>query len=265
MPANRTQRNYSVPALDKGLDILEALAVAGTPQTLADLARTLDRTSSEIFRMITVLEKRAYIAREPVSGGYRLTLKLFELSHTHSPVDQLLRAALPHMHALAESIRESCHLSILHRGQLLVIAQAESPEPVRLSVEVGDLHAPLDTASGRLLAAFLAAEQQSAFLAADRLYARMRAPERKALLADLREIRETGWFLTYSKRRTGVDIAVIVGNPRIGVASALGVPILPGGRSEGQERKLVPAIVRTADAITASLGMNREEDSGGAG
>ncbi|MGI9071598.1 MAG: hypothetical protein ACR2JB_09865 [Bryobacteraceae bacterium] len=55
--------------------------------------RFLGRTSSELFRMIDALEKRSYIVRDPVSGGYRLTVKLYELAHTHSPVDELLRAA----------------------------------------------------------------------------------------------------------------------------------------------------------------------------
>jgi len=128
---------YFVPALEKGLDTLEALAVAKVPQSLTDLARTLNRTSSELFRMISVLEKRAYIARDPVSEGYHLTLKLYELAHTHSPVDQLLKAAALPMQELAETIQESCHLCVLNGPMLTVIAQAESPEPVRLSVEVG--------------------------------------------------------------------------------------------------------------------------------
>ena len=37
----RTPPSYQVPALDKGLDILELLAAAGKPLTLADMARAL--------------------------------------------------------------------------------------------------------------------------------------------------------------------------------------------------------------------------------
>ena len=107
-----------VPALEKGLDVLEALASAPDPQTLTELARALDRSSSVLFRIIDALEKRAYIARDPVSGTYHLTLKLYELAHTHSPVDQLLKAATFPMRVLADTIHESCHLSVLAHGKL---------------------------------------------------------------------------------------------------------------------------------------------------
>jgi DNA-binding IclR family transcriptional regulator len=46
------------------MDVLEALAVARRQQTLAQLARTLNRTSSELFRMIDALENRFCIVRD---------------------------------------------------------------------------------------------------------------------------------------------------------------------------------------------------------
>src|SRR5215471_8115325 len=87
------QSNYYVPALEKGLDILETLAASSRPLSLADLSRTLQKTSSEIFRMVDTLERRHYIIRDTVTGGYRLSMKLYELSHMHSPVEHLMRAA----------------------------------------------------------------------------------------------------------------------------------------------------------------------------
>src|SRR2546423_542389 len=84
---------YQAPALDKGLDILECLAVQAVPLTQAQLAQALGRGASELFRMLTVLERRGYIQRDPLSGAYSLTLRLYELSRTHSPYQGLLRAA----------------------------------------------------------------------------------------------------------------------------------------------------------------------------
>jgi hypothetical protein len=63
------------------------------------------------------------------------------------------------------------------------------------------------------------------------------------------------YYLAYSTRRTSIDISCLVGNPQVGVAAALGVPILPSGRNEGRERKLIPAIRKQADRITAVLGL----------
>ena len=251
----KTQSEYFVPALEKGLDVLEALAIAGTPQTLAELARILNRTSSELFRMIDALEKRSYIVRDPLSGGYELTLKLYQLAHTHSPVDHLLKAAYQPMRNLSEAIHESCHLSVLDRGRLLVVAQAESPEPVRLSVEIGDRPSPLDTTSGALLIAFLKPDRQESFLAGDASYTKLSAAKRKALHADFEKIRADGFYLAYSTRRTGIDISCLIGNPDVSVTAALGVPFLPGGRNEGKERKLLPLLQKCARRVTESLGL----------
>jgi DNA-binding IclR family transcriptional regulator len=205
--------------------------------------------------MLNALERRTYIARDPVSEGYHLTLKLYELAHTHSPVDQLLKAAMIPMRELAEKIHESCHLCVLNGSMLVVIAQAESPEPVRLSVEVGDRAHPLHTASGRVLAAFLDPTQQGPFLSADVTYMAMTKKGRRDLAIQLEQIRKDGYLLATSTRRTGLDASCIIGNPQSGVLAALGVPFLAGSGNEGNEHKLIPTIQGCSEHITASLGL----------
>jgi DNA-binding IclR family transcriptional regulator len=253
----RTPPSYQVPALEKGLNALEALAAAKAPQSLTELARTLNRTSSELFRMITVLERRGYIARDPLADGYHLTLKLYELAHTHSPVDQLLKAAALPMQRLAESIEESCHLCVLNGPRLTVIAQAESPEPVRLSVEVGYQAQPLTTVSGRLLVAFLNREEQETFLKADPFYRKLSARRRQSVREELEKIRHDGAHMASSSRRTGIDVSCLVGNPQTGPLAALGVPFIAGGANEGKERRLIGVIQQHANRITRSLGLSR--------
>lgn len=252
----KAEPDYFVPALEKGLDILEALSVAVTPQTLADLARRLERTPGELFRMVDALEKRTYISRN-LSGGYELTLKLYELAHTHSPIEKLLNAAQMPMRDLANRIHESCHLSVLNRESLLVIAEVESPDPIRLSVEVGHRQRPLESVSGRLLLAFLDPKDRNAYLAADEAYVRLNVRRQRALLRELEQLRETGVHVGNSSRRTGVDISCFVGNPQVGISAVLGVPVIAGGVNEGKERALIPDIRKHAQAITASLGLQR--------
>lgn len=256
----RKKQKYAVPALDKGLDILEALAAARAPQSLTELAHGMRRTPSELFRMLNVLERRVFIARDPASERYHLTLKLYELAHTHSPVDQLLRVCMTPMYELAETIHESCHLSVLNGPVLVVVAQAQSPEPVRLSVEVGDRVAPLSSASGRLLAAFLDPAERAPLLDADSSCKTKR--KRAILIAELARIRRDGYLLAGSTRRAGLDLSCIVGNPRVGVTAALAVPFLPGSANSGKERKLIPAVQACAARITTALGLTSTNENG---
>ncbi len=246
---------YFVPALEKGLDVLEALASAPVPLSLTELARTLDRSSSVLFRIIDALEKRSYIVRDPVSGAYRLTLKLYELAHTHSPVDGLLRASLFLMRELADTIHESCHLSVLAYGKLVLVTEELSPDRVRISVEVGSQVNPLPFVSGRLLISFLNPEVQATFLDADPDFRAMNRAQRERLRAELKETRRRGYAMMKSVSRTGVDLAAIVGNPDIGVTAALAITFLAGGRNEGREQDSLPALRKCAERITRALGL----------
>jgi len=239
--------SYPVPALDKGLDIIEALASAAVPQSLTELAERLGRSGSELFRMLNCLERRGYLARDADSTRFSLSLKLFILAHAHSATEKLLRAARGPMRALTEGCRESCHLSVLHRARLLVVAQEESPEPVRLSVEVGGVFDVARTASGRLLLAHLGTEQRDGLL--DPTARRRRARQ-------LAAIRRTGISAADGETIRGIrDLAVLVGTPGTGAMAALAISRLtrPGQRKD--EAALLAALRSAAAAITKSLGL----------
>jgi len=260
--SKKTPPNYSVPALDKGLDVLEALAAASSPQTLTDLSRTLNRSSSVLFRILDAIEKRAYIARDPISGAYHLTLKLYELAHTHSPVDHLLKAAALPMRELADTTHESCHVAVLAFGKLVVIAQELSPDRVRVSVEVGSQAPPLRTVSGRLLVAFLDPGAQQAFLDSDPDYAAMSRAKKDALREELAKIRGDGFTMARSESTLGTDLAAVVGNPEMGAIASLAIPGLAGGRNQGKERELLVPLRATAGRITAALGLKQSMTAG---
>ncbi|TGX55708.1 IclR family transcriptional regulator [Sphingomonas gei] len=260
-PAAEEKRlKYSVPALEKGLDILEFLSDQAVPMTQAQLARALSRQPGELFRMLACLEGRGYLHRDPAAGGYSLTLRLFELSRTHSPHEALLRAARPLMRTLADEIRESCHLSVLHRGELVVLAQEESPEPFRLSIEVGSRHSPMRTTSGRVLLAALDDEQRAEVLGRQREWKAMPAADKRAFEARLDAIRETGVDQSVGERFAGsADIGVLVGRPGASITAALTVArLVDAGSNDGLDRVRGP-LVQCAAAISHDAGLGAVE------
>lgn len=127
---------YSAPALEKGLDILELLASEALGLTQAVIAQRLDRSTAEIFRMLSVLERRGYLIRHP-DGSYQLSMRLFELAHQHPPLQRLLNVALPAMQELSQLTRQSAHLVIHFARRILVVAQVDSPEPMGFGVRLG--------------------------------------------------------------------------------------------------------------------------------
>jgi DNA-binding IclR family transcriptional regulator len=215
---------YAVPALDRGLDILEALSTSPTPLSLTDLARQLDHPPSCLFRLLTRFEKRRYVVREAESGKYALSLKLFELSHTHSPVENLMKAAAGPMRELAAQVEESVHLSVLSHARLIVLLDIGSPARVRLSIEAGSQFSPVATTSGRLLLAYLAPQELEAVLSKDEEFRALSANDREQFHKDLVVIRRKGYAVASSPERAGLkDVSVLVGNPEIGQTAALAI------------------------------------------
>jgi DNA-binding IclR family transcriptional regulator len=180
---------YRAPALAKGLDILELLASAAGGCSQVEIAKMLGRTTPEIFRMLVVLRQRGYV--ELTEGDrYCLTTKLFEIAHRHPPIRRLTEIAGEAMQKLANNINQCIHLCILHSGKLLVIAQVDCPDNNINTVRLGAQIPIYDSASGRVLAAFL---DQSAL---DNLLAMAGdspADRRERFLSDLPVVREAGY------------------------------------------------------------------------
>jgi len=247
---------YAVPALEKGLDLLEALAAQPEPRSQSDLARALGRSPSEIFRMLACLERRGYIVKEPASGRYRLTLRLYELAHTHTPVDHLLHAAEGPLRDLARRVRESVHLSVLSDGRLLVLSQVESQNRTRVSVEVGAKFPVVRTASGRILLAHLSQDELRALLARDEEWGRLGAAARDRFLGDLLRIRRDGLYQGKSDLTHGIrDVAAFVGNAQVGIAAAVCVPSLVAIGKPRPISEIRAAVRDCASAITRQLGL----------
>jgi len=222
------ESKYQAPALDKGLDILEYLSSHSIPLSQTEIAIGIDKTPNEIYRMLMSLESRGYILRDEISGKYRLSLKLFYLSHRHSPVDELRKAAQYPLEDLAHKVRQSCHLSILYMDQLMVIIHAKSPGPIALSIEEGNLFPLPLTASGKVLLAYMPDLEKQNILKTNQIFKKYAKNEKEAFLSSLLEIHQTGSYTRTSDLAEGVtDISVPVGiQNNTGIIACLTVSML---------------------------------------
>jgi DNA-binding IclR family transcriptional regulator len=155
MTKRDSKRYYPTPALEKGLDILELFASTPEGLTVSEAARRLNRTVSEIFRMILCLEQRGYLAQSPNKERYHLTLRLFRLAQEHPPTKRLVTEALPVMHWLSHELRQSCHLGIIDGGHVVILAQVDSPESTGFYVKMGSKVDLMHAATGHVILAHL--------------------------------------------------------------------------------------------------------------
>ena len=148
------KRQYQTPALEKGLDILELFASTPGGLTVSEVARFLNRTVSEIFRMLLCLEQRGYLAQSENRERYHLTLRLFRLAQEHPPTKRLVTEALPIMHGVAHDLRQSCHMGVVDGGHVVILAQVDSPESTGFYVKMGSKVDLMHAATGHVILAY---------------------------------------------------------------------------------------------------------------
>lgn len=140
-----TQGKYSAPALGKGLDILEFLAGSEGRITLTDLATALNKSVSEIFRCVYVLEQRGYVSIG--NGGIVATRKVFDLSLDTPIARDLLEIAYPEMINLNRLTLQSSYLTVASGNHVVVIASQAAPSPFGVDTRLG-ARLPFDSAAG---------------------------------------------------------------------------------------------------------------------
>ncbi|WP_127794914.1 IclR family transcriptional regulator [Agromyces sp. LHK192] len=221
---------YAAPALDKALDILELLAEAPEAMTQTEIAQRVGRSVSQIYRVLATLERRGYLTREAGSGGYLLSMALFDLAHRHPPLRGLVRLASGPMRALADRVRQSCNLGVDDAGEVRVVAQAESPADFGYHVRVG-ARFPLDaSATGAVLAGLGLDDAERAQLA-------------------------EGWLARPDAVQAGVtDVAVAVADRTGRTVAALTVPYVATSYSAVALDEVVAAARETATEIGRRLG-----------
>lgn len=244
--------NYATPALEKGLDVLELLAHQPEGLTKSQLARSLNRTVSEIFRMLLCLERRGYIA-QVAEERYSLTLKLFKLVQEHPPTERLIVDALPVMNQLAHETLQSCHLGVFEGGQVVILAQVNAPTNLGFYVKLGSTVDPMESASGYVILAHQQPEQR------ERSLAQWKSESAKELPSNfdvhLARIRKVGFEKRASYLVKGIlNVSFPILDDRGSAIAALTVPYIQYAGSKISEKKVIEALSKAAAEITAAIG-----------
>jgi DNA-binding IclR family transcriptional regulator len=244
--------NYATPALEKGLDIIEMLARQPAGLTKSQMARELDRTVSEIFRMLLCLERRGYIA-QVAEERYSLTLKLFKLVQEHPPTERLIADALPVMHRLAHETMQSCHLGVLEGDRVAILAQVNAPANLGFYVKLGSTVDLMEAGSGYVILAHLDEAQRQSTLVEWTRETGKKTP--RDLDVHLSRIRTAGYEKRPSYLVKGVvNISFPVLDERGSALGALTVPYIQYTGSLKKVDHVIKSLRKAAAEITAAIG-----------
>ncbi|AOK37878.1 MULTISPECIES: IclR family transcriptional regulator [Burkholderia] len=153
----------------RALAVLEALAAAGQPYTLSQLAARLHIPKATLLRLIESLETRGYVIHMPDSRGHDRGIALgpraaqFALAALSN--NTFTRGCRSVLRALVDVLGETCNLTALDGDTVLYVERVETTEPLRLEMRPG-MRVPLHcTASGKLFLSQMNALERNALLA----------------------------------------------------------------------------------------------------
>lgn len=146
--------NYMVPALEKGLNILEKLAKSEGYLRITDIHEQMGIPKTSVFMILSTLETMEYIEKVD-DNRYRLTMKIYNIGNEVIAKYDIRGIARPIMEEMAEKLKFTVHLAVLSSGKAVYIEKVDGPTFVQFGTRIGhSIHVHF-SAVGKVLAASL--------------------------------------------------------------------------------------------------------------
>jgi len=192
-----------IQSIEVGGQLLLALAHAGRPLPLKDLAREAGMAPAKAHPYLVSFQKIGLVAQDGGSGHYGLGPLALQLGLISLQQYDPVRLATPLIEELAQSTGMTIAIAVWgNRGPTLVRI-AEAPTPVHVSMRHGTVMSLRDTASGRLFAALLPSKTVNA------VWQTTDGPRDAAFEAELARIRTQGLAWVAGTAVPGVSAAAV--------------------------------------------------------
>jgi DNA-binding IclR family transcriptional regulator len=210
--------------VQKALNLLEALVKSGQPRRLTELARQLELTKPNVYRLLSTLSALGYVKKDPATSMYSPTMKLWEMGSMLVRDADLVSVAAPRLRRLSGDTHESVQLAVFDSGFCVYVDKVDSPQPLKAITSIGSRLPATVTSTGKALLAWAPVEALDQAMAHVKRFTPLTLTRRKDLERDLEETRLRGYSINRGEYRAGVvGIAAPVRDRTGNVVAAIGV------------------------------------------
>lgn len=204
MGADEADRS-AIKSLRKAMALLNVIAEADRPLTIAAAAMTAGISRPTAYRVIQTLVGAGFVEQDGQDGRLSIGFAVLPLASSLLDRNRMRLEALSHLHALAQKSGERANLGMLYRDRVLYIAGVEKPVLPTIYSRFGK-NAPAHCSSlGKAILAFLPEKEVSALLARTSLarFTPTTITSRPAFLKELSEIRKRGYATDRAEHLAG--------------------------------------------------------------
>lgn len=256
MSTNPTNR-YRIEALAKGLAVLKLFDETTVSLRLRDICDLTGIPMPTAFRVVSTLEEDGFLDRTP-DGGFQPGLSVLTLGSAALRGSSLVQVSERPLRELASATGETVNLGVLLGSQVLYLARLRNADLVTANVQVGSTLPAVFTSMGKLLLAWLDADDITERLGED-AFAGHAGPNavtnRGELDARLADIRERGYAIQDQELAQGLrSVSVPVFGPGPEPVAAVNIAVSSTRHDVDSLRDvLLPQLQSTAANISLRL------------
>jgi DNA-binding IclR family transcriptional regulator len=244
--------NYKVPNLEKGIIILELLAVSNKSMTLNEIRMEVKISQTTAYRILHTLVRLGYVLHDESSKKYKLSRKMLTLGFRAIQEQGLLDAVLPKMRELRDIVKETVCFGVMGEEKGLFLEQVLGTHPFCFVLAPGKLLELHCSAPGKAMMAFMPESTRNNYLSKMNFerYNANTILTKEAYLEELETVRKYGYATDLEEELSGV---VCVGAP---IFNYINVPcgaIWFSGPKDRLPKEMIESFAESTKSVAQSI------------
>lgn len=250
-----------VRAIAKACTLLDLLTEAKRPMSLSELTEASGWAKSTVYGLLCSMRSCGLVEQDAQNGRYALGIRLFEYGSAVSSTRNIIALAREPMEQLVKTVNESASLSMLDRGETLVLSHAEADSGFHIVSETGAHLPSFCTAQGKVL---LSALSDAAIRRIHETRFQPFTPHviqtPDALVSEIQTVRERGYAIENGEFRIGVrGVAAPIKDHTGAIRYSIGLVGMFRRVDSDEFRQATAEVLKTAAAISDALGYRKIE------
>jgi len=242
-------------SLARGLAVVQAFSDSRKPQTIAQISQKTGIPRAAVRRCLFTLQQLGYVDAE--LNNFSLRPKVLTLGYSYLSSTPLTVSSQPYLNAISRDLGESCSIAVLDDGEVLYVARSAASRVMSVALNTGSRLPAYCTSLGRVMLAYLSADQLDAYFARARLrpMTEKTVTNQKRLRELLAGVRQDGYAINDEELELGLrSIAVPVRGASGQVVAALNVGAQAARVSVDRMREqFLPVLLRGAQELSVLL------------
>lgn len=249
-----------VQSVARAITLLDLLARENREMPLTEIAKAVNWPKSTVHGLIATLRDHSYVDQSPVTGCYRLGVRLFELGNIVARSWDIRTISLPAMQNLNNLLGEMVQLATEDKGEVLYLERLDSTHMMRIVSEIGARLPMHCTGLGKVLLAYKRPAEIKWILSKHGMppMTARTITDREVLERELIKIRRQGYAVDDREVMDSLRcIAAPIYDRSENVKYAVSVSGLANSLQGERLEKVIGELIRTADSISYAMGYRK--------